>query len=176
MALLGNFNTTVLFAICNPDDNNFFDYGIHILKCMAAESASLLSFLKNTYIRFESTPDIEAHHFVSSFLWPVFVYKHCYGGNCICHLGSGFIYPVDREYAGLRSGGSSDETPKSGWDVVFNASGFQLEEGLMKNRSCVHYLRISVETSSVTDAWTLLDELFFLAEGNIDYLMPFAGD
>ena len=34
-------NTTVLFGICNPDDNNFFDYGIHILKCMAAESTFL---------------------------------------------------------------------------------------------------------------------------------------
>ncbi|KAF9681356.1 hypothetical protein SADUNF_Sadunf06G0217400 [Salix dunnii] len=36
------------------------------------------------------------------FLWPVFVYKHFHGGNCIfhtrCHLGSGFIYPFDREY------------------------------------------------------------------------------
>jgi len=71
---------------------------------------------------------------------------------------------------GLRSGGSSDETQKSGWDIVncpkvcknvsedlFNTSGLQLE-GLMKNQFCVHYLRIFVETSSVTYAWTLFDE------------------
>jgi hypothetical protein len=71
---------------------------------------------------------------------------------------------------GLRSGGSSDETQRSGWDIVnslkvyenvsdglFNTSGLQLE-GLMENQSCVHYLQIFVETSSATYAWTLLDE------------------